>query len=265
MAEAGITYDLWTQIYDEKWLNKSCSKKKWKMAITEAIQSYQKNIMLLGQLAGEDDFEAARKLYEVDLNLQDAITYITKKKAEAEALERERIRIAAEEAAKAQARVEAETRQVMQQAESYAREREAVVRKEEQEAAQKQMQQKQQEMEQQTYLRMQKQMQRQTQAMPVQRAGMSYQTGIPTGGSTMSGRWAAATSGQGMPRPAYGIRQGMQRQQPVQRGNAPIQRSVQQPILQTQAAELCTFTVHRVHQEEVCQFLTQRGIGYHIH
>ena len=57
--------------------------------------------MLLGQLAGEDDFEAARKLYEVDLNLQDAITYITKKKAEAEALERERIRIAAEEAAKA--------------------------------------------------------------------------------------------------------------------------------------------------------------------
>ena len=56
MAEAGITYDLWTQIYDEKWLNKSCSKKNWKMAITEAIQSYQKNIMLLGQLAGEDDF-----------------------------------------------------------------------------------------------------------------------------------------------------------------------------------------------------------------
>ena len=256
VAEAGITYDLWTQIYDEKWLNKSCSKKTWKMAITEAIQSYQKNIMLLGQLAGEDDFEAARKLYEVDLNLQDAITFITKKKAEAEALERERIRIAAEEAAKAQARVEAETRQVMQQAESYAREREA---------AQKQMQQKQQELEQQTYLRMQKQMQRQTQAMPVQRAGMSYQTGIPTGGSTMSGGRAAATSGQGMPRPAYGIRQGMQRQQPVQRGNAPIQRSVQQPILQTQAAELCTFTVHRVHQEEVCQFLTQRGIGYHIH
>ena len=197
--------------------------------------------------------------------MQDAITFITKKKAEAEALERERIRIAAEEAAKAQARVEAETRQVMQQAESYAREREAAVRKEEQEAAQKQMQQKQQELEQQTYLRMQKQMQRQTQAMPVQRAGMSYQTGIPTGGSTMSGRWAAATSGQGMSRPAYGIRQGMQRQQPVQRGNAPIQRSVQQPILQTQAAELCTFTVHRVHQEEVCQFLTQRGIGYHIH
>ena len=265
VAEAGITYDLWTQIYDGKWLNKSCSKKTWKMAITEAIQSYQKNIMLLGQLAGEDDFEAARKLYEVDLNLQDAITFITKKKAEAEALERERIRIAAEEAAKAQARVEAETRQVMQQAESYAREREAAVRKEEQEAAQKQMQQKQQELEQQTYLRMQKQMQRQTQAMPVQRAGMSYQTGIPTGGSTMSGRWAAATSGQGMSRPAYGIRQGMQRQQPVQRGNAPIQRSVQQPILQTQAAELCTFTVHRVHQEEVCQFLTQRGIGYHIH
>lgn len=110
VAEAGITYDLWTQIYDEKWLNKSCSKKNWKMAITEAIQSYQKNIMLLGQLAGEDDFEAARKLYEVDLNLQDAITFITKKKAEAEALERERIRIAAEEAAKAQARVEAETR-----------------------------------------------------------------------------------------------------------------------------------------------------------
>jgi hypothetical protein len=68
VAEAGITYDLWTQIYDEKWLNKSCSKKTWKMAITEAIQSYQKNIMLLGQLAGEDDFEAARKLYEVDLN-----------------------------------------------------------------------------------------------------------------------------------------------------------------------------------------------------
>lgn len=265
VAEAGITYDLWTQIYDEKWLNKSCSKKNWKMAITEAIQSYQKNIMLLGQLAGEDDFEAARKLYEVDLNLQDAITYITKKKAEAEALERERIRIAAEEAAKAQARVEAETRQVMQQAESYAREREAAVRKEEQEAAQKQMQQKQQELEQQTYLRMQKQMQRQTQTMPVQRAGMSYQTGIPTGESTMSGGRAAATSGQGMPRPAYGIRQGMQRQQPVQRGNAPIQRSVQQPILQTQAAELCTFTVHRVHQEEVCQFLTQRGIGYHIH
>ena len=161
VAEAGITYDLWTQIYDEKWLNKSCSKKNWKMAITEAIQSYQKNIMLLGQLAGEDDFEAARKLYEVDSNLQDAITYITKKKAEAEALERERIRIAAEEAAKAQARVEAETRQVMQQAESYAREREAAVRKEEQEAAQKQMQQKQQELEQQTYLRMQKQMQRQ--------------------------------------------------------------------------------------------------------
>ena len=161
--------------------------------------------------------------------------------------------------------MEAQTRQVMQQAESYAREREAAVRKEEQEAAQKQMQQKQQELEQQTYLRMQKQMQRQTQAMPVQRAGMSYQTGIPTGGSTMSGRWAAATSGQGMSRPAYGIRQGMQRQQPVQRGNAPIQRSVQQPILQTQAAELCTFTVHRVHQEEVCQFLTQRGIGYHIH
>lgn len=221
--------------------------------------------MLLGQLAGEDDFEAARKLYEVDLNLQDAITYITKKKAEAEALERERIRIAAEEAAKAQARVEAETRQVMQQAESYAREREAAVRKEEQEAAQKQMQQKQQELEQQTYLRVQKQMQRQTQAMPVQRAGMSYQTGIPTGESTMSGGRAAATSGQGMSRPAYGIRQGMQRQQPVQRGNAPIQRSVQQPILQTQAAELCTFTVHRVHQEEVCQFLTQRGIGYHIH
>lgn len=27
VAEAGITYDLWTQIYDEKWLNKSCSKK----------------------------------------------------------------------------------------------------------------------------------------------------------------------------------------------------------------------------------------------
>ncbi|MDR3838613.1 MAG: DUF1351 domain-containing protein [Eubacterium sp.] len=101
VAEAGITYDLWTQIYDGKWLNKSCSKKTWKMAITEAIQSYQKNIMLLGQLAGEDDFEAARKLYEVDLNLQDAITFITKKKAEAEALERERIRIAAEEAAKA--------------------------------------------------------------------------------------------------------------------------------------------------------------------
>ena len=94
---------------------------------------------------------------------------------------------------------------------------------------------------------------------------MSYQTGIPTGQSTMSGGRAAATSGQGMSRPAYGIRQGMQRQQPVQRGNAPIQRSVQQPILQTQAAELCTFTVHRVHQEEVCQFLTQRGIGYHIH
>ena len=91
-------------------------KKNWKMAITEAIQSYQKNIMLLGQLADEDDFEAARKLYEVDLNLQDAITFITKKKAEAEALERERIRIAAEEAAKAQARVEAETRQVMQHA-----------------------------------------------------------------------------------------------------------------------------------------------------
>lgn len=230
VAEAGITYDLWTQIYDGKWLNKSCSKKNWKMAITEAIQSYQKNIMLLGQLAGEADFETARKLYEVDLNLQDAITYITKKKAE-----------------------------------SYAREREAAVRKEEQEAAQKQMKQKQQELEQQTYLRMQKQMQRQTQAMPVQRAGMSYQTGIPTGESTMSGGRAAATSGQGMPRPAYGIRQGMQRQQPVQRGNAPIQRSVQQPILQTQAAELCTFTVHRVHQEEVCQFLTQRGIGYHIH
>lgn len=264
VAEAGIIYDLWTQIYDEKWLNKSCSKKTWKMAITEEIQSYQKNIMLLGQLAGEQDFDAARKLYEVDLNLQDAITYITKKKAEAEALERERIRIAAEEKAKAQARVESETRQVMQQAESYVREREAAVRKEEQEAAQKQMKQKQQELEQQTYLRMQ-QMQRQAQAMPVQRAGMSYQTDIPTGGSTMSGGRAAATSGQGMSRPAYGIRQGMQRQQPVQRGNAPIQRSVQQPILQTQAAELCTFTVHRVHQEEVCQFLTQRGIGYHIH
>ena len=135
----------------------------------------------------------------------------------------------------------------------------------EQEAAQKQMQQKQQELEKQNYLRMQKQMQRQTQTMPVQRAGMSYQTGIPTGQSTMSGGRAAATSGQGMSRPAYGIRQGMQRQQPVQRGNAPIQRSVQQPILQTQAAELCMFTVHRVHQEEVCQFLTQRGIGYHIH
>ena len=69
VAEAGITYDLWTQIYDEKWLNKSCSKKTWKMAIAEAIQSYQKNIMFLEQLAGEDDFEAARKLYEVDLNL----------------------------------------------------------------------------------------------------------------------------------------------------------------------------------------------------
>lgn len=27
VAEAGITYDLWTQIYDGKWLNKSCSKK----------------------------------------------------------------------------------------------------------------------------------------------------------------------------------------------------------------------------------------------
>lgn len=67
------------------------------------------------------------------------------------------------------------------------------------------MQQKQQELEQQTYLRMQKQMQRQTQTMPVQRAGMSYQTGIPTGESTMSGERAAATSGHGMSRPAYGI------------------------------------------------------------
>ena len=123
VAEAGITYDLWTQIYDGKWLNKSCSKKTWKMAITEAIQSYQKNIMLLGQLAGEDDFEAARKLYEVDLNLQDAITFITKKKAEAEALERERIRIAAEEAAKAQARVDATGRILCQRAGSGCTER----------------------------------------------------------------------------------------------------------------------------------------------